>query len=889
MTPKRIHLKNFLSFGPAGTEFAFADGEPLWVLCGPNGVGKSAVFDAITYALYGQHRGGAAKAEQLVRHGANGFEIEFDFEFHGTDYRVRRTRPRRGRTTQNLLRLVDGEWTHVRGNDPAGAVTADDIKAWAADTLGLGYEAFTNSVLLRQGEADKLFTASKDDRIAVLKGIIGFEQYENLAGRVQTATAARRADSDALLRRMDAATPVTDDELTAAEAAVCAADEARALAHAARAAAVRVVEQAKQWDALEKRRADLDAKLAAADERQKNGRRIRDDKRTLDDLTAAVPVLEKLIAVRTRVERLGTEATDATAMYTSCAARRDVAAAAAVQAAGKAAAHRTTAATHLTRAKELAGEIERAEKSVAAAEEIAKLDAALARFLPDLDARLEVATADAGTTSRAERDAGTAKTRAESAVARARDDQKRFAGVEVGAVCSHCLQPVDEAHAAKERTRLSAELAAAEAEFARATSDVTQAAAAAKAATTTLADLTQQKGERDKLAAKRDAQRDALIGFGFTAAPADLRAALVERKAERVSAEQSARDEGTAATAAAAEAAQFESDRAANDTAATAADRTARAAETALASARAEEAATRDRLTPDWRDRLPNLAAAAVAGFAADAPARRLRRGGGVLRPHPGRRPPHRLAGRPRRREPRGRGRPEDARVPVADAARRRGGGRRPAHRGRRRVHGGGRPSGAARGADGAVHRWPSSATTGRRPSGTGSTKRLYDLVGPNGLQRELVRDAEEQILGFANETLQQLSDGDLALEEEADDESKKAFDLRVRRGGGEPIGVAFLSGSQRFRVAVSVALAVGRFASGRARPLESVIIDEGFGSLDRDGLRAMADELKRLQRSSSLRRVVLVSHQEEFTDQFPVGYRLTPTADGTAAHPFRR
>jgi DNA repair exonuclease SbcCD ATPase subunit len=103
------------------------------------------------------------------------------------------------------------------------------------------------------------------------------------------------------------------------------------------------------------------------------------------------------------------------------------------------------------------------------------------------------------------------------------------------------------------------------------------------------------------------------------------------------------------------------------------------------------------------------------------------------------------------------------------------------------------------------------------------------------------------------------------------------------------PIGVLFLSGSQKFRVAVSVALAVGRFASGRARPLEAVIIDEGFGSLDKDGLRAMADELKRLQRSQSLKRVILVSHQDEFTDQFPVGYRLSSGENGTMAAPFRR
>ena len=117
----------------------------------------SAVFDAITYALYGEHRGGKQKAEQLVRHGANGFEIEFDFEFLGTDYRIRRTRSRKkgDRPTQHLLRHGDGGWTFVRGSDPSGAVDDDDIKDCVAETMGLGFDAFTSSVLLRQGKAEE--------------------------------------------------------------------------------------------------------------------------------------------------------------------------------------------------------------------------------------------------------------------------------------------------------------------------------------------------------------------------------------------------------------------------------------------------------------------------------------------------------------------------------------------------------------------------------------------------------------------------------------------------------------------------------------------------------------------------------------------------------------
>ena len=51
---------------------------------------------------------------------------------------------------------------------------------------------------------------------------------------------------------------------------------------------------------------------------------------------------------------------------------------------------------------------------------------------------------------------------------------------------------------------------------------------------------------------------------------------------------------------------------------------------------------------------------------------------------------------------------------------------------------------------------------------------------------RDVVRDAEEQIVAFANETLQHLSDGDLTLEEDTAPESTKAFELQLRRAGGE-------------------------------------------------------------------------------------------------------
>src|SRR5947209_6084187 len=152
MIPRRIVLENFLSFGSPATEIVFADDEPLWVVGGPNGVGKSAVFDGMTYALYGEHRGGATEHTSLIRHGANGFRVIFEFEFNGARYQITRNRPLSGRPTQGIKQWADDGWTKTI-QLPAAAGRLDQIRLWTERTLGIGFAAFKASVLLRQGES----------------------------------------------------------------------------------------------------------------------------------------------------------------------------------------------------------------------------------------------------------------------------------------------------------------------------------------------------------------------------------------------------------------------------------------------------------------------------------------------------------------------------------------------------------------------------------------------------------------------------------------------------------------------------------------------------------------------------------------------------------------
>src|SRR5881394_2180989 len=137
MTPLRLHLTNFLSYGD-GEPIEF-DGIHVACLCGPDGHGKSALLDAITWALWGQARSNSA--DDLVRMGQANMQVEFEFLLDGQRYRVIRKRSR-GRNSQSDLqfqvRQEDGEWRALTGQG------VRDTQAQISKALRMDYETFIN-------------------------------------------------------------------------------------------------------------------------------------------------------------------------------------------------------------------------------------------------------------------------------------------------------------------------------------------------------------------------------------------------------------------------------------------------------------------------------------------------------------------------------------------------------------------------------------------------------------------------------------------------------------------------------------------------------------------------------------------------------------------------
>jgi DNA repair exonuclease SbcCD ATPase subunit len=875
--PKRVTLENFLSYGPK-TEIAFDDAEPLWVVGGPNGVGKSAVFDAMTYCLYAQHRGGGQGHEDLIRHGADKLSVSFEFAFNGSDYRITRTRSRKGRTTQAVERLDGGCWKRVPDVDGADAVTE-----WVRGTLGLSFDAFCASVLLRQGHADDILDAKPAARLDTLKKVIGVERYEALSKDVHDASEERKRELKRLTAERANADEVSDARLEQEQAEVARTAAAREQADAARTRATLAVPQAEQWARLHAQAADLARKLADADTRGRDADAIRRDHAEFVELSAVVPLLQELIPLRARAADAAREQADATA-------RRDGLRVALETGRQRAEALRLEVAQQRQAASDLANqttaattERDRLTGLLTVADELAAVRGQADDFPATLDDDLTATNLAQSKAAQAERAARDAEAEIAGLLKEAKRQQKAFADVKAGVTCSQCGQEVTARHAADERQRLNDRVDRLTAEVARAKANAAEDTASREAADARLKELTEAITRRDRLRQRRADLERSLTALGGTTDPAAVRADIT-RLADRLTDLQARHATARARqTTAERELQELEPAVRRQETDLQRVEADLVTLGNTLAGDTATLAGLRARLPDAWKDaadaaapaaRLKTLTAAGVEQRFKDLEADTALR----------REWEEQQANVAQEMD----AVPADARIPVGDARR----AQRSAER--------------AFDESDAAHR----AAVGTHAESVRRRERLAKLLadiaaaetdarvhatldrhlGKGGLQRELIREAEAAIVRLTQQTLANLSGGDLSVALAEADGDDKAFDLLVRRGGDqEPTPVKMLSGSQKFRVAVSVALAIGRFATGQARPLECVIIDEGFGSLDKDGLRAAADELNRLKDIGELKRVIVVSHQEEFTDQFPVVIRLSKGDAGTTAEAVRQ
>jgi exonuclease SbcC len=161
---------------------------------------------------------------------------------------------------------------------------------------------------------------------------------------------------------------------------------------------------------------------------------------------------------------------------------------------------------------------------------------------------------------------------------------------------------------------------------------------------------------------------------------------------------------------------------------------------------------------------------------------------------------------------------------------------------------------------------------------------RMSDLIG--SADGKKFRNYAQQftldvLLGYANAHLNHLARRYQL--ERINNPANPSLALLVRDQdmGGEMRSVHSLSGGESFLVSLALALGLASLSSNRVR-VESLFIDEGFGSLDAETLRVAMDALDGLQAMG--RKVGVISHVQEMTERISTKILVQPSAGGKSA-----
>jgi len=209
MKPIQLELQAFESYADKTmVDFEALTRKGIYLISGDTGSGKTTLFDAICFALYGEASSSFRNDELKTRFVSPDVEcyVLFTFEEKGRRYEVRRSpkqikKKMRGEGTleqpeQVLLRFLDEP-----GKTPLSSVKAADEAL--RNLLGLDVDQFKQVVLLAQGDFSKIITEETSAREPILRNLFHTENYQKLCDRVNSDFIASTKDVTDLSRQLD--------------------------------------------------------------------------------------------------------------------------------------------------------------------------------------------------------------------------------------------------------------------------------------------------------------------------------------------------------------------------------------------------------------------------------------------------------------------------------------------------------------------------------------------------------------------------------------------------------------------------------------------------------------------------------------------------------------
>ena len=196
MKPIRLELKEFGPYKDEIIEWDRIINEPIFLITGKTGSGKSTLFDAITYALYNKTTGGKDIASLRTKTASDKdkTQVNFDFELNGKRYKIERTLAYLKTGNKNL---TSGKVALMQYNNEELEVIAtkeQEVKEKVEELIGLDDKQFCQIIILPQGKFKEFLLSKSSEKKETLRSLFNTYFYQKFVDQLQEQ--AKKLDSN---------------------------------------------------------------------------------------------------------------------------------------------------------------------------------------------------------------------------------------------------------------------------------------------------------------------------------------------------------------------------------------------------------------------------------------------------------------------------------------------------------------------------------------------------------------------------------------------------------------------------------------------------------------------------------------------------------------------
>lgn len=220
MKPIKLKMSAFGPYADVETvDFSEFDGKGLFLITGTTGAGKTTIFDAICFALFGETSGSSRNGEMLRSNFAKPLTrtyVELDFEHRGKKYRIIRTTSNEVAKKRGTGSKIEGASAELTGDDITTPLTkTGEVNNKISEIIGLKCDEYRQIAMLAQGEFKKFIESGSEKRSEIFRKIFHTDIYKEFQDKLKTESAEKLEEKKKvceLIKSKTASVAIPDDE-----------------------------------------------------------------------------------------------------------------------------------------------------------------------------------------------------------------------------------------------------------------------------------------------------------------------------------------------------------------------------------------------------------------------------------------------------------------------------------------------------------------------------------------------------------------------------------------------------------------------------------------------------------------------------------------------------